>query len=142
MAATIEFMYAHGPLIDSFGEFVHHAPATVSAPTEGPAPLTAPIVVRCVDRDGRDLATPITVRPDQPFATAALRLVVRDRDQGSCSADRFGHVVFNALQDLDERQLTARNRAIQKRLRALDHLAIVGFDHDGTITWDADDGRT
>ena len=130
MIATIEFMYASGPLIGACGKIL----ADASAP-EDPTPA-APTVVRCVDRDGRDLATPITVRPDQPLALEALRLVIRDREHGTCSPDRFGRATFAALQNLDERtSLTLRDRAIQKRLQLLDHLAVVGYDHDGTIAW-------
>jgi hypothetical protein len=130
MTATIEYMYAAGPLVGPSGEILAETPAV-----EVPAPLTATITVRCTDRDGRDLATPIIIRPDQPLATEALRRVIRDREHGSVSADRFGHAVFNALRDLDERDLTGRDKAIQRRLRELDRLAIAGFEHDGTISW-------
>ena len=126
MTVTPEFMHATGPLIGAHGEFLRHAPAPEAAPT----------IVRCIDRDGRDLATPITIRPDHALALEALRLVVRDREHGTCSPDRFGRATFAALQDLDERSsLTLRDRAIQKRLQLLDHLAVVGYDRDGTITW-------
>lgn len=128
MPATIEFMYATGPLVDTFGEPLHHAQA--------PVPAATAITVRCIDRHGWDLAAPITVSPDRPLATEALRLVIRGHDHGTCSADRFAHVVFTAMQEIEDRPSpTARDRAIHKRLRALDHLAIVGLDHDATIPW-------
>lgn len=135
MAATVEFMHATGPLIAPDDGFAYEAAPAATLEARSYAPLTTSITIRCVDAAGRDLATSITVRPDQPLRVEALRLVILDREHGTCSAIRFGKSVFHALRDLDERPaLTGRDRVIQRKLRELDRLAIAGFDH-GTITW-------
>lgn len=94
------------------------------------------VTLRCVGRDGRDLATPVTLNLDHALVAAALRAVVGDQAHGAVKATRFAQGAFEAGADL-ERTGTARDRFILKTVSRLDRLALSAVTRDipATITW-------
>jgi hypothetical protein len=117
-------MYATGPLVSPDGDLLNVAP---------PAPVPAPIVVRCIDRAGRDVAAPVIL--SGPLGREALSLLVGDALSGEVDADRFSRRAFRATCEWQDAK--GRGAMVCRRLYQLDRLATAAVKNEipATITW-------